>query len=191
MTKNKKANLAWSYLVALLLVALIIGLLVACGDSYTNQVISDNSTQTTASKTAPAGNGPKVDPCNLISNEDLAAILGGPVTTRENTARGPFVMCNYNVSNNTFATKSFLVSVNIEYSSKSIFKREVDTAAKFLDSKAEPMAGVGEDAYNLGETFYYVLKNKVSFNLFFPYGDKEPGTAEKAKAIALKMVERL
>ena len=121
-----------------------------------------------------------INPCSLLTQEEISAVLGQPVTEAK-VVSTPRPNCNYAVGDG-----SLTVFVFSDPSAAGGFQ-----AGKTIqDAHTEAVAGIGDDAYWSPDIkTLNVLKNHIYFTVQF-YGIRSP-SKETMKALAQKAMMRL
>jgi len=122
-----------------------------------------------------ASDGPSLDrPCSFVTAAELTALLGAPVAT----ATDEHFRCKYIVGNGWLETK--LMNFELK-ATRDIYD--------YNKAHGGPMAGVGDQAYQLGAT----VAAKVGDVLVVVDGSNVPRPPDNAKlkAVALKIVKQI
>ncbi len=163
----------------LLWLVLITALLAACGQKAPATAPPRQASNSASSVGLTTG---EIDPCALLTKEDVTEVLGKQLRDVKLEPL-PRPNCNYPVEPgegkiNIFVFTEASAAASYEYTKT---KR---------DENAQPVAGVGTDAYwSPNMAALMVLKGKTSFSLAF--SNIEGGTVDAAKALALKVANRL
>jgi hypothetical protein len=108
------------------------------------------------------GAGLEVDPCELVTKEDAAALLGGTVPEPERQTVGPFESCFYTGSGIFDFVQA---QVGSDVWTESEFDDSIQSSVDFIDIEADSVSGLGDKAYWL-EGILWVLDGDVAFNLW-------------------------
>ena|SRR5215813_8444155 len=121
-----------------------------------------------------------LDPCSLLTRDEVGAVLGQPVTNAK-LQRFPRPNCSYILGDG-----SLTVFVFTDLSARGGF----EAGKRMQDSHTEPVAGVGDQAYwSPGIKTLNILKGNIYFTVQF-YGIPS-GSLETMKALAQRAADRL
>ncbi len=125
-----------------------------------------------------------VDPCELLSADEVEDVLGGPVgePTLDDSAY-PLVSCS-------FATEDAAYSVDVMlYSGE---REEVEALFEYNREEFEEVEGVGEAAYWAAEPFSQIEVLQGNYEVAISvYAPGEESHLEAAKDLAKKALDRL
>ena len=105
---------------------------------------ADQAPATTATPEAPAG---AIDACILLTSEDAAAALGGPVDPPIPGTAGPFSQCIWRIAGGTELDSAAIAVQALGGVSPDQFAQLVEEYAPAELGPVEPVAGVGDEAY--------------------------------------------
>jgi hypothetical protein len=92
-----------------------------------------------------------VDPCALLTQEEVEAALGEPAAPPERGATGPYETCTWNTQ--AVALKFVIVQVHAGVTREEFLDQKDNTAA-FLDEDVTDVDDLGDSAYDLGGFLY-------------------------------------
>lgn len=159
--------------------------------------------------TTAAAAGQKMDPCRVLTSDELKSIQGEPLKDAKASERADG---GFSVSQCFYTLPTFTKSVSVEITSagtrdpkefwKESFHREEGEKEKQKEGKdrkkdeaaPEKVAGIGDEAFWLGSPIggaLYVLKKDVYFRISVGGADDQTTRLNKAKALAKKILPRV
>ena len=177
---------------ALLLAVCATLILAACGGddgdkpSASASVSPSQSASTASPISTPAGTGGGDLPCILITKQEAEQALGEPLGEPQSGALAGTISCGFQPS----PDRGVLISIT-KGASKADFEANVKQGAELLHAQAQPVPGVGDEAFWL-EPYLIVLKSDVFFRIsVWSPQISAPDQLERAKGLALKAAARI
>jgi hypothetical protein len=145
----------------------------------------------------------KVDPCALLTREQVDAAASEPMRSGERSAEAMNPLgqqiCTWSAVSGQ-STRTLQVSVVRSQDMDENLRKSSYTARRlFLDTKAglpgaEPVSGVGDDAFR-AQNFLHTLKGDVYVTVFVSVGQigtqRAPATTDTLKELALAVLAKL
>lgn len=157
-------------------------LLAACGGDEGDDAVSDpdRGGADVAITSMPDGPASQVDPCSLLTNEEVASVIGRKVDDVNQDVGSP-ASCAYTfVQPSGIPAGNLAISVDVSRGAKDVFE-----GGKKLKDGNQPVSGVGDDTY--WSPLYKqlsVLSNGIYLSVHFVL--IEPATVDKARELALQ-----
>jgi len=183
----------------LLALVVLMALALACGGGDDDAPNNTNPAATPGGDNGddPGGNGSPpptqepgvsgVDPCALLTQEEVEEALGEAAAEPEHGAAGPYETCTWNTQD--VALKFVIVQVHGGVSREAFLNQKDETAA-FLDEDVTDVDDLGDAAYDLGGFLYahqgefeVVMTNILGFN------NDDPDQASQALEVNVGLME--
>jgi hypothetical protein len=153
----------------------------------TSASVSPSQSASTASPiSTPTGTGGGDLPCILITKQEAEQALGEPLGEPTSGALAGTISCGFQPS----PDRGVLISIT-KGASKEDFEANVKQGAELLHAQAQPVPGVGDEAFWL-EPYLIVLKSDVFFRIsVWSPQISAPDQLERAKGLAIKAAARI
>ena len=126
-----------------------------------------------ATPDAPAG---MIDACSLLTSEEAAAAVGGPVDPPESGLAGPFSECLWRIEGGTDVDSAVVVQA-LGGVSEDQFEQYVEENAPSELGPVEPVSGVGDRAYE--QLALFVLSGDTMVVVTVLSGDPDGGQSKQ------------
>jgi hypothetical protein len=172
------------------LAALLVGTLALTGCGLLTKKPTGTPTAAPTTQAAPAdtpsaepsaSSDTPLDPCTLITDNDVSVSSGKPVAKHFPANNGPIVSCEW-----TLDPAFLIVRVTLAPTTKEAF----DSAQK-LDSSAKPISGLGDAAYLGGDVDLRVLKGTYLLTIKYSETSKPDLQLSVEKSVANKVLPKL
>jgi hypothetical protein len=198
-----------------LLVVLLAGLLVACGDSsdYANLTpalkaggaatapapLSSSNGPVKSTKAAQAGAAQISDPCSLFTKTDFMAIFGKAAADPDRDNFPQWSTCSYQFADPASQAADTAYGLDVKLLKGDFNRQKFEDTYQVLQSRLQKLDGLGDMAYLLpsasadNSTSLFVLKGTASFTLSLlePTSVTEAQKQTELKAVAQKILARL